>query len=116
SRRTPSAHRLSSCRSSQCAKFVRYTSGTTNIQTKSTKCQYNPVFSTYPADSRPLEYILDTTNIAITPQMTCSRCSPVIVKKVCPNKPELSVILRPNSSNHSRRCSPANSAPSTIVE
>src|SRR6202021_3413901 len=36
------------------AAFIKYKSGNTNIQTKSTKCQYSPVVSTWFASNKPV--------------------------------------------------------------
>src|SRR5439155_22559966 len=98
------------------AIFVRYTKGTTNIHTRSTKCQYSPVVSTCPGVKLPLEYLRATTASATTPMSTCSKCNPVMLKKACPKSPELSLMPCLNRPNHSRICSPAKIRPRTMMQ
>src|ERR1700722_17430048 len=84
------------------AAFIRYKSGNTNIQTKSTKCQYSPVVSTCWASSQSVLYLMAITIRAITPEITCIRCSPVILKNAEPNTtgPPVGFLKRPQPSSN----------------
>src|ERR1700734_434912 len=84
------------------AAFIKYNSGNTNIQTRSTKCQYSPVVSTWSASSQSVLYPMAITIRAIMPEITCIRCSPVILKNADPNTtgPPVGFLKRPQPSSN----------------
>src|ERR1700751_111211 len=95
-------------------------SGTTNIHTRSTKCQYRPVISRSSAWKRPLLYRMPTTRSTTTPMVTWVRCNPVIVKKDAPNRSLPHGLWNMPTPSwmrpiHSRKCRSAKIMPPTAV-